>query len=396
MINPEKENQAGRKNLSPEILRILDNSRLSYQEMQPGQIITVYAEDALTKKESSFSLTVLSNLNLEEEVEKNVIFQYAEGDFNFYKGDNLQKTLKIKPGSLLGGGVSANFIPKPNLTMVYTGGIEVGARDHSFENINGEDQFAITHRITKIEVHEAEPNFKAPDLKEYFRKIELIQSEKEKSSQDINKGVEKFIEKYFKENLQYGDIKKLLADFCPEGKIVMASFLKYAQEDGVFDKAWSVLEKYNKEHWQYDHPDIRGNLDLKESNRMVYEKMLKEAEIKWPRQDKKTDTSEEVDTSRILLPENKELQLKLQRKLKEYEARLQEPDASERKKIDSQNKIAVLKEVLKFKDVKTSELEKKFKKEAWFDQERFEAAIFVIADYIKTGGKNVSGGTGLN
>lgn len=395
MARPERENQEGRKNLSPEILRVLDSSRLSYQEMQPGQIITIYAEDALTKKESSFSLTVLSALSPKEKAEENIIFQFAEGDFNFYRGDNLQKTLKIKPGSLLKGGISANFIPKPNLTMVYTGGIEVGARDHSFENINGKDQFAITHRITKIEIHKAEPNFKAPDLKEYFRKIELIQSEKEKSSQDINKGVEKFIEKYFKENPRYGDIKKLLADFCPEGKIVMASFLKYAQEDGVFDKAWSVLEKYNEEHWQYDHPDIRGNLDLKESNRIVYEKMLKETEIKWPRQDKKNDTSEEVDTSHILLPENEELQLKLQRKLEEYKARLQEPDVSERKKIDSQNKIAVLKEVLNFKDVKTSELEKKLKKEVWFDQERFETAVFVIADYIQTGGKNVIGGTGL-
>lgn len=395
MGNPELENQKGRKNLSPEILRILDNERLSYQEMQPGQIITVYAEDALTKKESPFSLTVLSTLSSKEKAEENIIFQYVEGDFNFYKGDNLQKNLKIKPGSLLGGGVSANFLPKPNLTMVYTGGIEVGARDHSFENINGENQFAIAHRITKIEVHRVNPGFQAPDLKEYFRKIELIQSEKEKSSQDINKGVEKFIEKYFKENPQYNDIKKLLADFCPEGKIVMASFLKYAQEDGVFDKAWSVLEKYNTEHWQYDHPDIRGNLDLKESNRLVYEKMLKEAEIKWPRQDKIND-GEKIDTSHILLPENEELRLKLERKLKEYEARLQEPDASERKKIDSQNKIAVLKEVLKFKDVKTSELEKKLKKEPWFDQERFETAIFVIADYIQTGGKNVSGGTGLN
>jgi len=395
MGTPEKENQEGRKNLSPEILRILDNSRLGYQEMQAGQIITIYAEDALTKKESSFSLIVLSTLSPKEDSEENIIFQYAEGDFNFYRGDNLQKTLKIKPGSLLGGGVSANFIPKPNLTMVYTGGIEVGARDHSFENINGEDDFAIAHRITKIEVQKAEPNFKTPDLREYLRKIELIKSEKEKSSQDINKGVEKFIEKYFKENPYYNDIEKLLDGFCPEGKIVIASFLKYAQEDDVFDKAWSVLEKYNIEHWQYDHPDIRGNLDLKESNRMVYEKMLKEAGIKWPRSGREMKAQEEDEISKIVLPKNKELREKLERKLKEYEVRLKNADR-ERTRIGAQNKIAVLKELLDNGIVEASVLKKRIIQEEWFDEDRFENAMWVINDYCETGGENVVGGTGLN
>jgi len=394
MVNSEKENQEGRKNLSPEILRILDSNRLSYQEMQPGQIITVYAEDALTKKESSFSLIVLSTLSPGEDPEENIVFQYAEGDFNFYKGDNLQKTLKIKPGSLLGGGVSANFIPKPNLTMIYTGGIEVGARGHSFENINGEDQFAIAHKITKIEVQKANPNFRTPDLTEYLRKIEFVRSEKEKSSQDINKGVEKFIEKYFKGNPHYSEIEELLAGFCPEGKKFIASFLKYAQEDGVFDKAWAVLKKYNEEHWQYDHPDIRGNLDLKESNRMVYEQMLGEAGIKWPRPGREMRTQEEDEVSKIILPENKELREKLERKLKEYETRVKNAD-KERARIGAQNKIAVLKELLSNGIVEAAVLKKRVIQEEWFDEDKFENAMWVINDYCETGGENVVGGTGL-
>lgn len=389
MADPEK----GRKHLSSEILRIIDSNRLPYQEMEPGQILSIFAEDAKTKEFSSFSLVILSTKDLEGK--ETPVFQYVDGNFNFYDAHEPNKTIQIKQGLIIEGGVSAIFIPQSDMKLVYFGGIEVGSRDHSFEHIDGSSQSAIAHKIREIEIHSAPSGFQVPDLTSYFEKVASLELKNKKIKEDKDIKLMGFLEENFESYPDYEEIKNLIETYSTEGKMAMLSFLKYAVEDGVFQKAWEILKKYHESYWSYDHPDIRGNLDLKINNTAVFQQMLNEADIRWPRQGRETDTGEEIDTSHIPLPENKEFKVKLQKKLKEYESRLTKSDASEKLKLDAQHKIAVLGEVLNFGSIDTSKLEKQLKKNEWFDQEMFENAIFVIADYIQTGGKNISGGTGL-
>ncbi len=113
----------------------------------------------------------------------------------------------------------------------------------------------------------------------------------------------------------------------------------------------------------------------------------------------------------IRLPEDKGRVEQLERKLTEYQGRLER----HRKKVrvehpywspeqincflsDTRYKIIVLSRVLKDKKVKTYNLSREIAKgeaEGWFDVDAYQNACGVIDDYCLTGGQRARGGTGL-
>ena len=112
------------------------------------------------------------------------------------------------------------------------------------------------------------------------------------------------------------------------------------------------------------------------------------------------------DAPIIKLEQNIEAVLRLQQKLKDYRARHQmEVAAIDVYKAPEQvfvilaatrYKIAVVGTLLLEGEVNTHELSRKFMKEDGnVDKESLETACAVIDDYMKTGGKNVVGGTGF-
>lgn len=113
----------------------------------------------------------------------------------------------------------------------------------------------------------------------------------------------------------------------------------------------------------------------------------------------------ENDAPIIKLAQNIEAVLRLQKKLKDYRARHQKEIAT----IDAYKapeqvfvmlagtryKIAVVEKLLLEGEVNTHELSRELlKKDGNVDAESFNVACAVIDDYMKTGGKNVTGGTG--
>lgn len=279
--------ESGRQHLSPDILRIVDNRGITYQEMQPGQNLRIYAEDAVTRQQASFNVTVISVRDTDERrATKTATLRFRDGDFNFYDGENINQPLQLQPGTLMENGISGIMVPQTDYRLVYFGGIGLG-RDHSFEFIGGEDKSVIAHKVNMIDIGNAPVDFQAPDLSDYFRSIEAV---RQKQRQDENKRIEEVnrvvmadLEERFSKHPDYDSIRDLIAAYSPNGKLVMSSFLIYAQEDDVLDDAWEALKQAHQEHFQYEHPRIRGDLDIKASSRKVFEDMMRTAGIKWPR-----------------------------------------------------------------------------------------------------------------
>ena len=98
----------------------------------------------------------------------------------------------------------------------------------------------------------------------------------------------------------------------------------------------------------------------------------------------------------ISLPDDKARQKQLQRKLKEYQERMQ-PYRAPELQMENICKIAVLERLLRDGQVNTWDFSLELAKEhgSEFNPYDFSLACAVIDDYCKTGGANLSGGTGL-
>lgn len=383
--------ETGRKHLSQEILRIVDNT-FPYEEMRVGQTLRIWAEDAIERKSSFFNVVVL-HTSKNTNGQTSVAFEFVQGDFNF-NTDGPLRTRKLKPGTLMKGGISANLVPQPNYKMVYVGGIGIG-RDHSFEFVDGETTSIIAHNIEAIEVTEPSRYFQPPDITDYLEKARLTeykQTEARRSAtEESNKAVKSLLEEKFGHNPMLPEIRKIIDSLSPNGKIVVLSFLMYAQEDGVFEKAYGLLKEVCKEHYRYQHPYVAGDPDFHD-NAKILMRMTLEAGIAWPRPYAKEIV---VVGESILLPTTPERVDQLQKKLEEYKSRVNDSARELNSQVDARHKAFVLERLLKEKKIVVSTLMEKIKRESWFNNEDLENALAVISDYCKTGGRNIAGGTGL-
>lgn len=387
--------EAARKHISPELLGFIDGIKgITYEEMVPGQGLIIYAEDAETRQQSFFVLEVLSVRQSDSNKDlKTATFRYKGDNFSFYNGENPQaKPVRLEPGTLMENGVSGTFIPQRDIKMSYIGGIGL-RRDHSFEYLDGGLKSVIVHNLKGMGIAKPPSDFEQPNLKGYFEKIKstkLRQEEERKShSEENDNKITTFIEEKFNGHPMLSQIKDTLADFSPNGKITTASYLVYALEDGVFDKAWKILEVAYRDHYSYQHPMIRGDCDILGTNRAKLMEMTHDAGIKWPR-----PGQEEEDIEVIVLKKDPQLRAKLERKLHEYENRLKETDPETIQ--DAHHKAVVLERVLKNGKANINELKKEMENYRWFDKDDFENAVGVINEYCRTSSRGrVVGGSGL-
>lgn len=365
--------------------------------MAVGQLIVIHAVDARTQQLSSFTIQVLSIRNLDGPSNtKAATFQLIDGEFTFHDANNPNSKTQIVPGTLMENGITATFLPQPNITLAYLGGIGIG-RDHSFEFVNGEDRTVVAHQVEMIDIGVPPDNFTPPDISNHVTRISEVeaqrQEQKKQEEADSDTRLSQLITEKFGNHPLRAAIQEMISSFSSNGKVFVLSFLLYAKEDGVFERAWQVLQQAWESHFQYEHPSIRGNVDLKASSRAVLSQMMRESGVRWPRPDQeRSDDRSEVNTQTITLPDNKDLVNKLRRKLVEYQSRMQKPGYS---KSDAQHKVAVLEAVLEKGRVEAEELRTQLRKESWFDETDSERAVYVISDYCTTGGGRVSGGTGL-
>ncbi len=190
--------------------------------------------------------------------------------------------------------------------------------------------------------------------------------------------IAQLIEEGFEGHPLHKQITEMTMSFSPNGRVAILAFLSYAQEDGVLDQAWRILQGAWESHFQHQHSSIRGDIDLNPSNEMRLRDMMREAGVRWPRPDR--HPPEPVDTSTITRPEDPELVAKLEVKAEEYRGRLSDPESES----DARHKLAVLAAVLNQGAVDTATLGLQLSQEPWFDSERFNQAIEVIAHYCLT------------
>lgn len=166
----------------------------------------------------------------------------------------------------------------------------------------------------------------------------------------------------------------------------------------MFDRAWQILEKAWDDQYDFQHPQVRGDIDILGQNREKLMEMTREVGIKWPRPKQEfpaQDGPEFEDIEAITLGDDPELNGKLERKLAEYIERFKWDDPDHVR--SSRHKALVLQTVLESSAVTVTNLKNLLSKEPWFDQDDFETAVWVINEYCSTGGRGrVSGGTGLN
>ena len=374
---------------------------ISYEQMKPGQLLTVHAMDAFTKGPSFFLVEVLS-VRDERKNQMAATLRYRGGNFNFYNGENTSKAIKLADGDLFENGISGTLIPLTDLRMSYYGGIGVG-RDHLFDFVNGRNKSVIAHKISVIDVSNPTAGWLSPDLSEHFKKIEETKGRQDRNRQEATKNTEnsidQFINEKFKSHPKVGEIQKMLSEFSPNGKVAIASFLGYALEDGVFEKAWQILDKANYDHFTYQPPMVRGDMDILGQNRVKIMEMIREAGITWPRLDKEPEVDLDGpmpgEIGVIILGQDPILREKLVRKVAEYKSRFNWPNPDN--VISARHKALVLQTVLERSTVTLGELRSILSKENWFNEDAFETAVWIINEYVSTSGKGrVVGGTGLS
>ena len=276
-----------RNHLSPGILRVVDAGEIEYKEMVLGQTIQIVARDAVSAEFSSFTVVPVSirtpgiNPNLTD-----VTFLYVDGEFNFYNADDPKETVRIEPGTLMEHGLSCVLIPKMDAIFVNLGGIGLG-RDYSFEHVGGTNVAIAAKDIETINIGIPPKKFNPPDLSDYFTKVEESrkshQMEEEQRAREVTQTVTANLEELLRNDPQIEEIKRLVLGCSTDGKLYMVSYLSFAYEDGVMNKALKALKGAFKEHFDSVHPQARGDLRLKASSRIIFDGMIKEAGIEWPR-----------------------------------------------------------------------------------------------------------------
>lgn len=279
--------ESGREHLSPRILRLIDAPSLPYSEMSPGQPLRIQAQDAISRDQTWFDVRILSvRDDGNGGTGKVATLEYQGGDFNFFDGEDPDKTTQLAPGTLMENGLSGVLLPQLDLRLAYFGGIGTG-RDHGFEFVGGKDSWVVAQRLTAIETGEPPVDYHAPDISNHLQKVENVReqqmSDKKRRIKEVDRVVMADMEEYFSKHPSYQEMRNLIAGYSADGKLVMSSYLIYALEDGVVDRAWEVLKKADYDHFSYEHPAMRGNLDIKASSRVMFTNMIKDAGIKWPR-----------------------------------------------------------------------------------------------------------------
>ena len=112
-------------------------------------------------------------------------------------------------------------------------------------------------------------------------------------------------------------------------------------------------------------------------------------------------TIEQTQEQTLKLPDDINIINALQNKLAEYKARLRaemqaDPYKAPELFVDTNYKIAVLERLLTTGEVSKAALAQELhKRDGFLDEQVFNNAFLVIEDYAKTGGRGVTGGTGL-
>ncbi len=238
----------------------------------------IWAEDAETKEILSFCIRLVSKRKTGKFPGVEATFEFLDNvnDFTFYTLHK-KKKVKIPRGKFAEAGISADIISHFRRVLIDYGGIGIG-RDFTFEHIGGNytTDTIIAHNISKI-IQCRPESYQVPTqkLNNYFKKLEKTKKEykerEKKKNEDINDETKRLIEEKFS-----GKNKEKVSEFIdrfriPEVKGIIFSIFLRAKEANKLEKAFEVLEQIFEEHWKYQHPDIRANMQYTDNEMKVQE-----------------------------------------------------------------------------------------------------------------------------
>jgi len=94
------------------------------------------------------------------------------------------------------------------------------------------------------------------------------------------------IQEFVDDSFPAGDVRtraqEMVDRFSYGGKVVITTLLSYAYEEGKFEEALELLERFYKEHWYYQHPAVRGDIELLPTNHGYLRRAYQELNIKMP------------------------------------------------------------------------------------------------------------------
>jgi len=162
------------------------------------------------------------------------------------------------------------------------------------------------------------------------------------------------------------------------------------------------MAKIEKERALSDAELLKGGADYKFDEKDRKRLDVADEQIEKARGEMEQDKNKEnIESPKIKFPEDINIVKALQGKLAEYKERLgaqMKKDLYKAPELftDTNYKIAVLEKLLTDGEVDTHELSRELNEQyGGFSVEDFDNACAVIEDYAKTGGKEVTGGTGL-
>jgi hypothetical protein len=165
-------------NLSPGINALID-SRISFDNLRPGNILNIRALDAEFKEQRPFQVRI-ADMKTDEKFRTMPIFQFMPGEFRFYGGDG-RTPVRVRAGLLANAGTAATHVPEFVLGMLGFGGIDIG-RDFSFEYVGGKDRCVIAARISYVTVLPYPDGWTKPAkrLEGHLRKVETVRRRQER------------------------------------------------------------------------------------------------------------------------------------------------------------------------------------------------------------------------
>lgn len=149
----------GKDGFSPK-LESMVKTLLPYTDMKLGQIIKIWAIDALTGNENCLQVQV-AGMAVDTRLGDLPIFQFLKSDFALFGHDRKTPFVPVA-GTLAGAGITAQHLPTTDL-CAFGLGIGLG-RDYSFRNVNGSHECAYVVMINRYEVYSPPADWR-PDLK---------------------------------------------------------------------------------------------------------------------------------------------------------------------------------------------------------------------------------------
>ncbi len=94
--------------------------------------------------------------------------------------------------------------------------------------------------------------------------------------------IQQFVEESFPPNVRPKALD-MIGRFSLNGQIAIATLLRYALEQEKFERALALLERFYREHWFYQHPEVRGDPEFTTVNAQYLERAYAELGIALPK-----------------------------------------------------------------------------------------------------------------